>query len=43
MAVALCWREKLQMAGGSRYRKARKPGLYRDVIGEEHDSALAVA
>ncbi|SPO06243.1 uncharacterized protein DNG_08932 [Cephalotrichum gorgonifer] len=43
MAVALCGREKLHMAGGSRYRKARRPELYRDIIGKEHNSSLAVA
>lgn len=43
MAVAMCGREKLHMAGGFRYKKARRPELYRDVIGKEHDSKLAVA
>lgn len=28
--------EKLKMAGGSRYIKARRPELYRDIIGKEH-------
>ncbi|HVG16848.1 MAG TPA: nitrilase family protein [Chitinophagaceae bacterium] len=28
--------EKLEQAGGSRYIKARRPQLYKDVIGQEH-------
>lgn len=28
--------EKLTMAGGYRYMKARRPDLYRDIIGQEH-------
>ena len=28
--------EKLKMSGGYRYRKARRPDLYRDIIGKEH-------
>ena len=30
--------EKLTMAGGYRYKKARRPELYRDIIGQEHQS-----
>lgn len=29
-------KEKLQLAGGYRYRKARRPDLYRDIIGQTH-------
>jgi len=29
--------EKLQLAGGSRYIKARRPELYRDIIGQSHE------
>ena len=29
-------KEKLKMAGGYRYRKARRPDLYRDIIGQVH-------
>ena len=29
-------KEKLEMAGGYRYRKARRPDLYRDIIGQIH-------
>ena len=28
--------EKLTQAGGHRYKKARRPDLYRDIIGQEH-------
>jgi len=34
--------EKLIQAGGFRYIKARKPGLYRDIIGQEHRSEQKV-
>lgn len=42
MAVATCSREKLELAGGFRYRKARRPELYSQIIGEDHESRLAV-
>lgn len=35
--------EKLTQAGGYRYKKARRPELYRDIIGQSHDSDLKVA
>ena len=34
--------EKLKMSGGYRYRKARRPDLYRDIIGKEHTSVQKV-
>jgi predicted amidohydrolase len=34
--------EKLKQAGGSRYIKARRPDLYRDIIGKEHHSEQKV-
>lgn len=34
IAIALITPEKLQQAGGYRYRKARRPDLYRDIIGQ---------
>ncbi len=34
--------DKLTYAGGSRYIKARRPELYRDIIGEEHKSEQKV-
>lgn len=36
VAVALCTPEKLTQAGGYRYLQARRPDLYRDIIGQEH-------
>lgn len=36
LAVAVCTPEKLTQAGGYRYKKARRPDLYRDIIGQEH-------
>jgi predicted amidohydrolase len=35
--------EKLAQAGGYRYKKARRPELYRDIIGQSHHSELKVA
>ena len=35
--------EKLVRAGGHRYIKARRPELYRDIIGQNHKSELTVA
>lgn len=29
--------EKIELSGGYRYRKARRPDLYRDIIGQEHN------
>lgn len=34
--TATLTREKLTQAGGSRYIKARRPDLYKDIIGKEH-------
>lgn len=35
-AIATCTPEKLQQSGGYRYRKARRPELYADIIGQAH-------
>jgi len=40
---AIITREKLTQAGGYRYIKARKPEIYRDIIGHEHKSEQKVA
>ncbi len=37
-AVATISPEKCLMAGGNRYIQARRPELYRDIIGQEHES-----
>ena len=36
IVIATLTPEKLEQAGGFRYLKARRPDLYRDVIGQEH-------
>ncbi|MDB5242549.1 MAG: nitrilase/cyanide hydratase and apolipoprotein N-acyltransferase [Spirosoma sp.] len=36
VVIATCTPDKLQQAGGFRYRNARRPDLYRDIIGQEH-------
>lgn len=36
IAIATVTPEKLTQAGGYRYLKARRPDLYRDIIGQEH-------
>ncbi|HLN54630.1 MAG TPA: nitrilase family protein [Bacteroidales bacterium] len=36
IATALITPEKLTMAGGYRYMMARRPDLYRDIIGQDH-------
>ena len=38
LCVAELTREKLTQAGGYRYRKARRPELYADILGHEHQS-----
>jgi predicted amidohydrolase len=38
IAVAGLTRDKLTLAGGYRYRNARRPELYRDILGQEHRS-----
>lgn len=43
MAVALCTRRRLTEAGGSRYRLARRPELYGDIIGQAHRSQQNVS
>lgn len=34
--TATCSPDKLHQAGGYRYRKARRPDLYRDILGQSH-------
>lgn len=40
--TATLTKEKLQQAGANRYINARKPELYRDIIGQEHTSLQKV-
>jgi beta-ureidopropionase len=43
VCVGTCTEEKLTQAGGYRYMQARRPQLYRDVLGKEHASRQKVA
>jgi predicted amidohydrolase len=43
ISTALITPEKLTLAGGSRYMNARRPDLYREIIGKEHDPLQKVA
>jgi predicted amidohydrolase len=40
--IAACSYEKIEKAGGTRYKKARRPELYRDIIGQPHKSEQKV-
>lgn len=42
VAIATLTPEKLERAGGSRYIKARRPDLYRDIIGQAHNPVQKV-
>ena len=42
IAVATCVPDKLNQAGGHRYREARRPELYRQIIGQDHQSVQKV-
>ena len=41
--MATLTEEKLKLAGGYRYMKARRPELYRDIIGKEHHAEQRVS
>ena len=43
ISVAILTEEKIQRAGGRRYRNARKPELYRDILGADHRSETKAA
>jgi predicted amidohydrolase len=38
ISIATLTKDKLKLAGGYRYRNARRPELYRDILGKDHDS-----
>ncbi len=38
LSIATVTPDKLKLAGGYRYRNARRPSLYKDIIGREHTS-----
>lgn len=41
-AIGLCTADKLQLAGGFRYRNARRPELYGHILGKPHESSTRV-
>ena len=41
--IAEISQEKLLMAGGSRYIRARRPELYKDIIGGDHVAELKIS
>jgi predicted amidohydrolase len=43
IVIANCDYGKLRDSGGYRYRKARRPDLYRDIVGMEHRPEQSVA
>lgn len=38
IAIANCIHKKIEESGGYRYRKARKPEIYKNIIGKDHKS-----
>ena len=38
IAISKITKEKIQLSGGWRYKNARRPELYRDIIGRNHQS-----
>lgn len=42
VVVAECTADKIDKASGRRYRNARRPELYRDIIGKDHQSEVKV-
>ena len=38
ISIATVTDDKLSLSGGYRYKNARKPGLYKDIIGADHES-----
>jgi len=42
IVTSTCTRDKLMKCGGYRYKKARRPELYKDIIGREHEAELKV-
>ena len=42
VVLARCTSDKLELAGGYRYRRARRPELYGDILGKKHDPLTKV-
>lgn len=36
IAIAMCTSDKLEKAGGFRYKNARRPELYKEILGQSH-------
>ena len=43
LCIGECTEEKLTLAGGNRYMQARRPELYREIVGREHRAEQRVA
>jgi predicted amidohydrolase len=43
IVIAEITADKIAKAGGSRYKKARRPELYKDILGQSHESEQKVA
>jgi predicted amidohydrolase len=43
VAIATLTSDKLEHAGGARYRRARRPNLYREILGTDHEPLQQVA
>jgi predicted amidohydrolase len=41
--IADCSHDKIEKAGGTRYKNARRPELYKDILGQDHKSEQKVA
>ena len=42
VVVANCTPDKLELAGGHRYKQARRPELYGEILGASHLTSLKV-
>ena len=42
VVIGYCSAEKLKLAGGYRYKKARRPELYGDILKQDNDSSTNV-
>lgn len=40
IAIAAITKEKISLSGGFRYKNARRPNMYRDIIGKGHDPEI---
>ena len=40
ICVAKIGKDKIPLSGGFRYKNARRPELYRDIIGKDHESSI---